>query len=263
MGIVMSWLRKILRSKRQVPTSSPSEQLPERLKPITIEYEASDTIEDIKIKICDKEGVPPDEQRLNDIIQHNAIFHLLGEPSNSTTPDASTPSALTAPKSVFDKVPYDIWYLILANLDPASAASIALTCRTAHDLFGKQCFAKLRIHRNFYHRLRFLELMDQSMPAHFLCPYCAIFHQRKSEKNEWERRFCIGQDQYKQKAEYDLSGRKYEPFEKMEPRFDWTRQQCQSDACEFAVFGNRCLTWSSLHLLYRQHRLGLKHGLRT
>jgi hypothetical protein len=79
---------------------------------------------------------------------------------------------------LISSVPSRVWRRIAELLDPADAASLAITSWTLREKVGDETLVVLALPENRHHRIRFLNHMDQSLPYHLLCFPCGRYHRR-------------------------------------------------------------------------------------
>ncbi|KAI9738412.1 MAG: hypothetical protein M1834_008915 [Cirrosporium novae-zelandiae] len=81
------------------------------------------------------------------------------------------------PPNIFEKLPPELWHMIVSYLPFISTASLALTCRHMAYTLGHEYWYNLR--NPGPEKLAFLRLLDVSMPKYLLCSSCKIFHRRR------------------------------------------------------------------------------------
>lgn len=82
------------------------------------------------------------------------------------------------------KLSPQLWARIALFLNPAEAASLAISSITLYRRLGPRYLRALDAPGNFDHRMDFLIGMDHSMPHHLLCFPCGRYHRRTQEGQE-------------------------------------------------------------------------------
>ncbi|KAJ5777797.1 hypothetical protein N7520_001043 [Penicillium odoratum] len=82
------------------------------------------------------------------------------------------------------KLSSTVWARIAEFLNPAEAASLAISTVTLYRRLGPKYFATLEAPDNHDYRMQFLVWLDQSLPHYLLCFPCGKYHRRTAEGSE-------------------------------------------------------------------------------
>ncbi len=133
----------------------------------------------------------------------------------------------------FEKLPTEIWQGIASYLPRSSTASLALTCRSAYNTMGIQSLVDMKSPDHKTDKCRFLELMDNRFPGHFLCYSHGIYHPRGLRKAHRRRTAFM----------------------------DITRPwACDPPSKLFLLSADNNITWATVQLIMRAHRYQPAHG---
>lgn len=84
----------------------------------------------------------------------------------------------------FAALPEEVWQLIVSFLNPADAASLAISTRTLYSKLGRQPLLDLNTPENDPYKAVFLNHLDFHLPRQLLCFQCNRFHRRLNPGKE-------------------------------------------------------------------------------
>ena len=134
----------------------------------------------------------------------------------------------------FTKLPNELWLNILDLLPLSSAASLVYTCQHMHINFSEKFYSRLRLPQNKSQKIEFLSYLDPDLPSLRLCFPCAIFHTRKSLRDERE----------------DIIYNR-----------DWLWSNCCRPLGILCASGCYVLGWPSMQLIMRAYHHSPEHGI--
>ena len=139
------------------------------------------------------------------------------------------------------RLPLKIWRDIGEKCDADAAASLALSCSSLYSLADLRAIRRdLTKPGNDHQRMSFLRNLQRSLPAHFLCPSCQVFHRRPKHWNK-ESRLC----------------------ELTEAPPIYTKHPCHLSTERMTLLSPGDLEWRLAHLVMRSYWLSPQHGIKT
>ena len=84
----------------------------------------------------------------------------------------------------FAALPADVWKRIATYLNPAEAASLAISTPVLYEKLGREALILLDMPENKHYKVALLNHLDYDLPRHLLCFSCEKFHLRSRPGKE-------------------------------------------------------------------------------
>ncbi|KAJ5190881.1 uncharacterized protein N7498_009866 [Penicillium cinerascens] len=137
------------------------------------------------------------------------------------------------------KLSSSLWAAIAWYLNPAEAASLAVSSITLYRRLGRRYLAALEAPENFGYKMQFLIRMDRSLPHHLMCFPCGRYHTRTQEGSERLR-----------------------PAHVLNPLFNCPEAtNSLNPQSRTRITHGRMLPFSFVQLVMRAHRFGRGYGI--
>ena len=123
------------------------------------------------------------DKQTGEIIDHTELLHSLVDqdpldPLSEQHWSLAAHDTTQSGERIVSSLPPIIWRLVLDDITPADAASLAFSCKAFRDLLGPDPWKALDYPDNQHHKIKFLAHMDRHLPGHLFCFTCATFHLR-------------------------------------------------------------------------------------
>lgn len=181
------------------------------------------------------------DTQLGERRDYTTMIHSLGliEPDDHYGPAEDNNVYREPGEGDIAKLSPTLWARIASYLNPAEAASLAISSITLYRRLGPRYLKALDAPRNLDYRMDFLIGMDRSMPHHLLCFPCGRYHRRTQEGKE-----------------------RLKPAHVINPLFNCPEAtNSLNPPPRHRITHGRMLPFTFVQLIMRAHRFGPKYGI--
>jgi hypothetical protein len=181
------------------------------------------------------------DTQLGERRDYTTIIHSIGclEMDDSTGPAELDDPNREPGEGDIAKLSSSLWALIAWYLNPAEAASLAVSSITLYRRLGPKYLTALRAPQNLEYKLQFLVGLDRSVPHHLMCFPCGRYHRRTQEGSERLR-----------------------PAHVLNPLFNCPEAtNSLNPQPRTRITHGRMLPFSFVQLVMRAHRFGHRYGI--